>query len=74
MHYYSGEDVTFYYNDGFTGEIKIQIYNKQPEKVGVNSYVFKIEAEEMLKFVAECFVKNNRISKIEEMNWEELLK
>jgi hypothetical protein len=66
MHSYHGRDVVIHFNQDFSGEIQI-INRISNEKVTISKY-------DLLNFVAKEYVLPKRISELEEMSHEELIK
>jgi len=68
MHSYNSKDntVTFHHNSDFSGEVIICDMATGNE--------FKVSGEGLLEFVAYRYILSNRISKIESMDYKELLK
>ncbi len=64
MHTYIGEAATFNYNSDFSGEIGVRTPDGE----------LRIPGKDILEFVAHCYVVRARISRIENMDWEELLR
>jgi hypothetical protein len=66
MHSYQGKTHNFHFNGDFSGEI--HIIDKETNQE------MKIESEDILKLVAEYYIKPKRISEIEDMEYKEILK
>ena len=66
MHSFHGKKHNYFFNGDFSGEIHIV-----NQKTGETTIV---EAEDILNLVAEHYVKPNIISKIEDMDYKDLLK
>jgi len=66
MHSFDGHGCTFHYNSDFSGEIVI--HNIKDDKE-----IF-VDGEDLLKFVAYCYIQGKRIEEIEQMTYKDLLK
>jgi hypothetical protein len=63
MHTYQGERATFNYNPDFSGDVIVTVDGQE----------LRIPAEDVLQFVAFCYVQRRLVIEIEGMEWEELL-
>jgi len=66
MHSYDGKSCIFHFNSDLTGDIIIQ--NK------IDESKIRIDAEDVLKFVAFEYILSNKINELEQMNYKDLLK
>jgi len=65
MHNYEGaEETNFHYNSDFSGGVKIITKDGQQ---------FEIPGKDILEFVAYCYIQPQKVSKIEDMDYKELL-
>ena len=65
MHAYQATETTFHYNSDFSGEV-----------VAINKLTGKesrLHGEDILRFVALCYVAQRKIEQIEKADWCELL-
>lgn len=81
MHSYKTKnDQIFHYDSGLIdGEITIVVpfsENRISEHVYDNKKYLNVNmnANDVLEFIAYCYIKQNKITKIEDMDWKELLK
>ena len=62
---YGIEDIDFFYNSDLSG--KVIIINDAGQS-------FEVPGHALLAFTAYCYVRRNKISALEDMDWKQLLK
>lgn len=60
---YKAEETIFHYNSDFSGYVVVTKNKKQ----------FQIPGQDILEFVAYCYVQPEKIKKTEETNYKDLL-
>ena len=64
MHTFNGESCIIHYNNDFSGEITI---------VNPSDNYIIVDAQDILKFVAYCYIQSSLVDKIEQMDYKDLL-
>ena len=64
MHSFHGKSCTIHYNSDMSGDIHIIQEHTENE--------VKVDGEDILKFVAE-FIRSEKIGKLEQTDWKEIL-
>jgi predicted butyrate kinase (DUF1464 family) len=66
MHTWDKETYTFHFNSDFSGNIII--------KNAIMDEELNIDGDILLEFIAENFIRPNKIGKIEQLEWKKLYK
>lgn len=69
MHSYTGpKGTSFHYNSDFSGDVRVVRLHR------IDRGEAEIPGEDLLAFVAACYVAPRRIAALEQAGWEDILK
>lgn len=70
MHSYESENGTiFHHNSDFSGDVTIIVAVDSPDRKEIH-----VSGNDILEFVAFHYIARERIARLEQMSWRELLK